>query len=484
MKNTKRRLEPLSFFNHTGISRHLEKMAAKGWMIEKIVNTGWVYRRMEPKNIHFAVSYFPKASAFDPEPTEEQKMFYDFCAHTGWQLACSSAQLQIFYNERENPTPIETDPELELQAIHASAKKSFIPSYILLLVVAFMNGGLWISNLLSDPIDLLFSPTKLFTGFAFLILIVHCVVELVCYFRWHSKAAAAAEHGEFRKVPDTSKFQKAMLFPVMGGAVFLAINYIICGNRLQRWVAILMCIYMPALFVIVNATKEFLKRKKASSGINCTVTMLTSFIAAFAMMGAITFGTLYASNHGLFADKDEETYSYGDRTWVIHQDDLPLAVEDLVDVDFNGYIKERHENTSLFLDRLVMYQHPRFDAENYKDAPQLDYIMIIVHVPSLYEMCKNLTIDKMDETHNRNIPEGFKRVYLEQDPAPWKANEVYQLAYQDTGTLNRYLLCYDDRIIEISFDWTPTIEQMAIVAEKLNGNERKAATRQSARLPQ
>ena len=55
MKNTKRRIEPLSFFNHTGISRHLEKMAAKGWMIEKIVNTGWVYRRIEPKNIHFAV---------------------------------------------------------------------------------------------------------------------------------------------------------------------------------------------------------------------------------------------------------------------------------------------------------------------------------------------------------------------------------------------------------------------------------------------
>lgn len=65
MKNTKRRIEPLSFFDHTGISGHLEKMAAKGWMIEKIVNTGWVYRRIEPKKIHFAVSYFPKASEFD-----------------------------------------------------------------------------------------------------------------------------------------------------------------------------------------------------------------------------------------------------------------------------------------------------------------------------------------------------------------------------------------------------------------------------------
>ena len=85
-------------------------------------------------------------------------------------------------------------------------------------------------------------------------------------------------------------------------------------------------------------------------------------------------------------------------------------------------------------------------------------------------MCKNQTIDKKDETDNADIPEGFKRVYLEQDPTPWKANEVYQLAYQDSGALNSYLLCYDDRIIEISFDWEPTAEQMAIVAEKLSGN--------------
>ena len=220
MKNTKRRIEPLSFFDHTGISGHLEKMAAKGWMIEKIVNTGWVYRRIEPKKIHFTVSYFPKASEFDPEPSEEQKMFHDFCAHTGWQLACTSAQLQIFYNERENPIPIETDPGLELQAIHASAKKGFIPPYIALLAIALLNGAMWISNLLGDPIDLLSTPTKLFTGFAWLLLAILCIVELVCYFRWHSKAKVAAEHGEFLKVPSTSKFQKVVLILIIGGAIF------------------------------------------------------------------------------------------------------------------------------------------------------------------------------------------------------------------------------------------------------------------------
>ena len=93
----------------------------------------------------------------------------------------------------------------------------------------------------------------------------------------------------------------------------------------------------------------------------------------------------------------------------------------------------------------------------------------MINVPALYEMCRDRMIDKRDESDIADIPEGFKRVYLEQDPAPWKANEVYQLAYQDTGALNRYLLCYDDRIIEISFGWEPTAEQMAITAEKLSG---------------
>ena len=38
MKPVKRRMEIVSFFDHTGISEHLEKMAAKGWLIEKITN--------------------------------------------------------------------------------------------------------------------------------------------------------------------------------------------------------------------------------------------------------------------------------------------------------------------------------------------------------------------------------------------------------------------------------------------------------------
>ena len=197
MKNTKKRMEVFSFYDHAGISRHLEKMAAKGWMIERMSNFGWVYHRIDPKPVKFAVSYYPKASEFDPEPTDEQKTFHEFCAHTGWKLACTSAQLQIFYNEQENPTPIETEPVLELQSIHASAKKSFIPSYLLLLLISIMCGGLFVSGMLGDPIGQLASPVKLFTGLCYLVLLILCVVELICYFRWYHKAKKLAEQGIF-----------------------------------------------------------------------------------------------------------------------------------------------------------------------------------------------------------------------------------------------------------------------------------------------
>ena len=48
----------------------------------------------------------------------------------------------------------------------------------------------------------------------------------------------------------------------------------------------------------------------------------------------------------------------------------------------------------------------------------------------------------------------------------WGANEVYRLYDSVYGWENKYLLCYDDLIVEINFDWEPTQEQMKIVGEK------------------
>ena len=126
MRKKKYCIAQFTFYDRTGIQVYLEKMAAKGWMLEKVTNFYWQFSRIEPKAIHFAVTYFPKASEFDPEPGEEQKELYAFCEAAGWKFIAQTAQLQIFYSEADNPVPVETDAGVELKNIHKSAKGNFV----------------------------------------------------------------------------------------------------------------------------------------------------------------------------------------------------------------------------------------------------------------------------------------------------------------------------------------------------------------------
>ena len=142
MKDKKKRLEIISFYDHTGTEKHLEEMAAKGWLLEKISNGLWCYRRIKPQSLKFAVTFFPKASDFDPKPSESQQTFVDYCAESGWKLAGLSAQMQVFYNEDPNPVPIETDPYLQVENIHKAMKRNFLPANLVLLLCGLFQLGM------------------------------------------------------------------------------------------------------------------------------------------------------------------------------------------------------------------------------------------------------------------------------------------------------------------------------------------------------
>ena len=141
---------------------------------------GWRYRRIEPQKLHFTVSYCHRASAYDPEPTEEVQTFYDFCAHTGWRLAAEFGSMQVFYNDQEDPIPIDTDPAMEIQMVGREMKRA-LPFEILLLLIGFFMGGSWLYSLFHSPIDLLASPTNLFTGLCWLGLMVWSVADILTY---------------------------------------------------------------------------------------------------------------------------------------------------------------------------------------------------------------------------------------------------------------------------------------------------------------
>ena len=143
-----------------------------------------------------------------------------------------------------------------------------------------------------------------------------------------------------------------------------------------------------------------------------------------------------------------------------HLDD-PVGLSQDVDVmiDEKDRVAVRHQ---------VVHQRKPYDKDGTSSAPDLLYATVTVKFPMLYDWCKNQLYYSWDETNSSEWPVGNRMVFQKQDPAPWKAEEVYRLYSEEGWWTNTYLLCYEKRIISIRFDWEPTEAQMAIVSQKLN----------------
>ena len=457
MKERKRRLELYAFYDHTGIERHLEEMAADGWLLERVENNIWHYRRTQPCRLRFSVVYYPGASELDPEPSEKQRTFYDFCEYAGWHLAAASAQLQIFYNEDLDPLPIATDPALELEAVHRSAKRGFLPAIGVMLAVSLLLASMLVSSLLTDPIGLFSSASNLFTGFVWLLLLVYCASELEGYLAWYVRAKKAAARGEFLETSSRIWLAKLVLALVFLGFLYWLISWVSVGPLWRRGIGIAISAYMLVLFFLAGSVKSFFRRRKASPGLNRTLTLLVLFAVSFAFMALLTSAAVQTARN---------TGSQGAGG---QAEELPLTAADLMEVPSDGYLYQTRESRSPLLEQLELSQTPEFVAEDAQAYPALEYRITLVKAPFLYGMCKNQLLKERDESGDDRVPEGYKRVYEERDPEIWSADEAYELTAQDTGAVNRYLLCYPDRIVEIWFSWELTEEQMRTAGEQLAG---------------
>ncbi|MDO5401391.1 MAG: DUF2812 domain-containing protein [Eubacteriales bacterium] len=464
MKDKKRRFEVFSFYDRTGMERHLERMAEKGWMLEKMGAFGWVYRKIQPRRVRFAVSYFPSASEYDPDMTEEQREFQDFCRHTGWELAACSGQLQIFSNVRENPVPIETDPELEVENLHKTAKKSFLTSYFVLLAVSAMNLALGVSSLFDKPLELLSSVTDMFPLFAWGLLLILCAGELGCYYHWLYRARREAREGIFLETRGTSRLQRWILWVLLVGMALWLGSFLRKAPSMALWVTAVIVGVHGLIFATVFGLKTYLKKRKVSANWNRALTLGLSFVIAFALVAGGIFTLIHASNAGLF-EGERETYEYRGSTFSVYRDKLPLTVEDLTAVQHpEEYNRRKTGDESPLLARLTMQQRPRLDAPHFQELPSLSYTVTEVKLPWLYGFCREqLLSERKDQVYDGGI---LVDRYEPVDPAPWGAEEAYRV-YWSSGYLDKYLLCYNRTLVELTLDWEPTAEQMGIVGEKL-----------------
>ena len=375
MKSKKRRMELISFYDRTGLEKHFAKMAKKGWLIEGISNLYWSYRKIEPKDLHFCVTYYPKASDFNPEPTEEQKRLLDFCAHTGWQLCCTWFQMQVFCNDRENPIPLETDPVLEIESIHAACKKDFLPSHFLLIFLSLVLGSRFLITLCNDPITALSESSRLLTGLASLAMLATSATELISYFLWHRKAAKLAEDGIFSETFSTAKFQRGVMWVLMASVVLWLMNLFAGEDPLLFWASVLVLAFTMGILLLVNGIKKVLKTAKASKETNKTLTVIACVVLSFAMTGIVSAVLVSVNNSGRFDTAPGE-------------EEIPLSLSDLTDIQEEVYEIGQSFHQTMLLGHRTVHHRPAYSLDLPRDMPDLLYSVTTVKVPLFYGWCK------------------------------------------------------------------------------------------------
>ena len=456
MKDIKRQLVRYAFYDQTGMQTLFEEMAAKGWLIEKVNSYFLQFRRIEPQKLHIAITYFPDASEFDPAPSDKQQMMEDFAAKDGWTLLTRFGQMQVFCNAEEEPTPIETDPVTQVETIYRAMKKNLLPAHLSMLVLSIYQLVFNGYRLFTDTVDFLSTPHLLAALPIWMLILITEIYEIIVCLRWHKKAKPAAENGVFVPV----KTNHFITFTLLASSVFVIISTIALPAEL-RIVSLVWMFIIIVIILLGNLLKRRLKNAGAPRGLNYTATILsTIFLTFLLLIGLVAYILRFGLNDGRVPIA---TYEQNGWTFEVYDEPMPLYVEDLMDIGDSEWSRERNEHNETFLLSKTEYRQDYVQGgpEVLRD---LQYTIVDIKVPALYDTVKQALLnERQDEIHGDYI---FTDHFEATDATIWEADEAYQ-AYWSDSFLDTYLVCWEDRIIEIKFYWQPTPEQIAVVVEKL-----------------
>lgn len=440
MKN-RYELSLFSFYDHTGMVKHFERMALRGWLLCGLGGL-WKYQKTQPRPLKFAVSYSPEVNGFEPEVPQGQADLEALCAAAGWQLAGRSGQLQVFYNEDPEAVPLDTDPDIQIDVIHRTMKKNFLPAYSMLAVVAVMQIVTQLGQLergsgfpLYGGAVYYFSGASWLTLFTWSALLVIYLVELGQYLGWLRRARRRAEEGLMTPSPNSR--------PIQGLAVaFLTLTVLswMLSSSLREMVFILLGILL-VVFLAMAVFSKLLKAMKVSAKVNRALTVVVTLVLTFGFVGLAIRSELLGSRED-YAGK----YEYMGTYFYYHADDIPLRLHDL------GYGADDEDSTRMeeqyspLVRRLVCRQMPRMNA---LERPELNYVIADIRFAPLWELC---------------LQDFLRGAAQTVDAAPWGAHQAWQL---EDGADTVYVLCWDDRMVYLELEEDLTDAQKAVAGEKL-----------------
>lgn len=440
MRKSKYILPSFAFYDRTSIQNYLEKQAAGGWLLESTGNYRWKFRAVEPRKLRFAVVYFPQADLYDPAPGEAELTFREFCAHGGWTLAGSNGQMQIFYSDRENPTPIETDPVLEVENIHKAMKKSVLPGYWLLEISCVLQLLLQWMGIQNGLLMYLSGGTNLYFAVTWLLLAGAAVSRHLCYIHWRKQAKTAAERDNvFLETKSTIRAEN-----LVAGLILLMFLVLLLTLR-DRHKALVLCLSVVAVWITMAVTRlVYVKLKKhgCDAARNKKATLATAVVSMLLLVMVVVPKVSDVMREKYPALKNEPEV-------------LTINIWELLNREAEDFGTLRlTDQESPFLGYQRIYQYTEGDVRDLT----LEYNLAQVKAGFLYDTFREemLIVPKYLENGE----------FCAIDPAPWGAEQAWQL-HDGEDFRSWYVLCYEDAILEIVPGWELTDAQKAQIGQLL-----------------
>ena len=189
-------------------------------------------------------------------------------------MAVAKNELQVFYNDEEDPVPIYTEADSQIRTITKDAKQRF-GLYILVFIWLFVFLGMheiWQGENLSEK---LLDAEFLSGAFALSALSLYCLVEIINFVIWRYRAGKRAEQGEL--IYPGNKVL-IILQPLLWLAV-ISLLASLFATTLQTQIVI--ALYLTAVALIIaagTALKNQLKKKKVKASKNRSVVIAMAMV--------------------------------------------------------------------------------------------------------------------------------------------------------------------------------------------------------------
>ncbi len=460
MSKTVKRFMNFQFNHYTDLQQQLEKYAKEGLFLEKHGTFFWKFRRGEPKNTAYTVTYFPEGSMFNPHPTENQLTYYEYAQQSGWEFVTEINQMQIFCSDKPNPTPFDTDHGAKLANIKKCMRKSFLPSTIAIIVVFLLNIIIQITSLERTPIEFLSSYTRLFPLAVIVPVTIQHICILIGYISWCVKSTRSVMQGG-KCIEKTHKLQRTVKVILMIYTLSVLLAFIIgMVSGGDSFIMLLGMAQTPLLILIFGGAIRLMRRAKASATANRVV--------AYTLLIAVSFGYMFlvglfiVSNLGENQDAEEYRLVEHQLTDTVSQEyrlyshDIPLTCQDIYGQDdYEFYSYEAHSTQTVFMS----YENYSQSGLPAKDSPpKVSYDITRPKSKLMYDIA----------THDVLTPNyWFDGTMAEIDPQPFYATKAYKLLNIDGDHFGDYTLFYEDKIVELYLEEVPTQKQMQIIGEIL-----------------